>query len=406
MNRFIVMLTATALLAPASIEAQQLTISRGGSRPVAPAPAANFTGGARVETLFEALAPSDASGAYVTFEPGARTAWHSHPRGQILIVTDGTGRAQSWGGPIQEFPSRGRRQDPGRPEALAWCVAAGVHDTPRDHRAPRRRASAVDGTGERRAVLRRVLPSTGTGPGPVRATGSASARQQGTTARRPSEKFSHASRQPGDAHRRRFVWRCVAAARVVARDRSLVTISVLIATGKPAQLAGHLGRRSTNGVQPSEASGLLAQSGHLLRLAERRLGARGLRSVVHRAEDRHRVFARRGGAARLPPPALGRGTGPRGERGADSRPSAPKFAAIAHLNEVVFDDSLAAVRSHAAGSEPGHHRRHSLRMVPTTSWSSTCAGGGGRERPHRRRRSLKPSPILPSTAGWAGRPGR
>ena len=97
------MITTMVLLASASAEAQTLVITRGGSRPVQPAPAANFTGGARVETLFEALAPSDASGAYVTFEPGARTAWHSHPRGQILIVTDGTGRAQSWGGPIQEI---------------------------------------------------------------------------------------------------------------------------------------------------------------------------------------------------------------------------------------------------------------------------------------------------------------
>jgi len=97
------MLTTMALLASASAEAQTLVITRGGSRPVQPAPAASFTGSARVETLFEALDPSDASGACVTFEPGARTAWHSHPRGQILIVTDGTGRAQAWGGPIQEF---------------------------------------------------------------------------------------------------------------------------------------------------------------------------------------------------------------------------------------------------------------------------------------------------------------
>ena len=97
------MLTTMVLLASASTEAQTLVITRGGSRPVQPAPTASFTGGARVETLFEALDPSDASGAYVTFEPGARTAWHSHPRGQILIVTDGTGRAQAWGGPIQEF---------------------------------------------------------------------------------------------------------------------------------------------------------------------------------------------------------------------------------------------------------------------------------------------------------------
>lgn len=57
----------------------------------------------RVEALFEAIEPSDANGASVTFEPGARTAWHTHPRGQILIVTAGAGRVQRWGDPIEEI---------------------------------------------------------------------------------------------------------------------------------------------------------------------------------------------------------------------------------------------------------------------------------------------------------------
>jgi 4-carboxymuconolactone decarboxylase len=103
MNLFTAMLTAVVLLAAASAEAQALVITRGGSRPVRPARTDNFTGRASVEMLFEALDPSDASGGSVTFEPGARTAWHSHPGGQILIVTAGTGRVQQWGGPIEEI---------------------------------------------------------------------------------------------------------------------------------------------------------------------------------------------------------------------------------------------------------------------------------------------------------------
>ena len=103
MNLFTAMLTTLALLSSASTEAQTIVITRGGSRPVRPAPAENFTGGVRVEMLFEALDPSHASGGSVTFEPGARTAWHSHPRGQILIVTAGTGRVQRWGDPIEEI---------------------------------------------------------------------------------------------------------------------------------------------------------------------------------------------------------------------------------------------------------------------------------------------------------------
>ena len=101
MNPLTAMLTTLALFASASAEGQNLIITRGGSRPVESVPAENSTGTARVEMLFEALDPSHASGASVTFEPGARTAWHSHPRGQILIVTAGTGRVQRWGGPIE-----------------------------------------------------------------------------------------------------------------------------------------------------------------------------------------------------------------------------------------------------------------------------------------------------------------
>lgn len=103
MNLFAPMLTAVALFTPPLLEAQTLVISRGGSRAVRTPPPDNFTGNVSVEMLFEAVDPSHASGGYVTFEPRARTAWHSHPRGQILIVTAGTGRVQQWGGPIEEI---------------------------------------------------------------------------------------------------------------------------------------------------------------------------------------------------------------------------------------------------------------------------------------------------------------
>ena len=103
MIRHTATLTMLVLVASVSAAAQTLIITRGGSRPVRPAPADKFTGGVQVEMLFEALDPSDASGGSVTFEPGARTAWHSHPRGQILIVTAGIGRVQRWGDPIEEI---------------------------------------------------------------------------------------------------------------------------------------------------------------------------------------------------------------------------------------------------------------------------------------------------------------
>jgi len=78
-----------------------MELKRSGSQPSAPGPADYFTGTVRIDPLFKAPAPARASGAYVTFEPGARSNWHTHPLGQTLIVTSGCGCVQSWGGPIK-----------------------------------------------------------------------------------------------------------------------------------------------------------------------------------------------------------------------------------------------------------------------------------------------------------------
>lgn len=78
-----------------------LAISRAGSRPVTPGPRNWFSGSVKVEQLFAGDAPSRVSGGIVTFAPGARSAWHTHPCGQILLITAGEGRVQMEGGPIQ-----------------------------------------------------------------------------------------------------------------------------------------------------------------------------------------------------------------------------------------------------------------------------------------------------------------
>ncbi len=84
-------------------DSREISIARSGSRTSNQGPAEYFTGSVRIDTLFKAHEPSRMTGGRVTFEPGARTAWHSHPYGQILIVTEGTGLIQRWGGPIEEF---------------------------------------------------------------------------------------------------------------------------------------------------------------------------------------------------------------------------------------------------------------------------------------------------------------
>ena len=80
-----------------------MDIKRSGSQPSGKGPGEYFTGTVRIDPLVEAPDPARVVGASVTFEPGARTAWHTHPLGQTLIVTAGCGRSQRWGGPIEEI---------------------------------------------------------------------------------------------------------------------------------------------------------------------------------------------------------------------------------------------------------------------------------------------------------------
>jgi len=94
-----------------------MEIKRSGSQPSGKGPAEYFTGAVRVDPLFNPPPPARAFGASVTFEPGARTAWHTHPLGQTLIVTAGCGRAQRWGGPIEEI----------RPGDVVWIPPGEKH---------------------------------------------------------------------------------------------------------------------------------------------------------------------------------------------------------------------------------------------------------------------------------------
>ena len=80
-----------------------MDIKRAGSQPSTRGPADYFTGTVRLDPLVQSADPARVACASVTFEPGARTAWHTHPLGQSLIVIAGCGRAQKWGGPIEEI---------------------------------------------------------------------------------------------------------------------------------------------------------------------------------------------------------------------------------------------------------------------------------------------------------------
>jgi quercetin dioxygenase-like cupin family protein len=94
-----------------------MQIRRSGSTPSGKGPADYFSGSVRVDPLNDAPDPARVIVAHVTFEPGARTAWHTHPLGQTLIVTSGAGRAQLWGGPIEEI----------RPGDVVWIAPGEKH---------------------------------------------------------------------------------------------------------------------------------------------------------------------------------------------------------------------------------------------------------------------------------------
>jgi 4-carboxymuconolactone decarboxylase len=255
--------TAIAVLVAASANAQALVVSRSGSRPVRPAPAQNFTGSVQVEMLFEAIDPSHASGGSVTFAPGARTAWHSHPRGQILIITAGTGRVQRWGDPIEEvhagdvvrIPAGQKHWHGASPNASMTHLAISEH---RDGSVVEWMEQVSD-----EQYNGPLANSGGRAPTPPQSEGQSTSQPPSSNPQPGSGRPSGPLQQkvaPGmaaltDGVLYGDIWR---RPDLSSRDRSLVTITALIATGKTAPLAGHLGRALDNGVQPREASGLLA----------------------------------------------------------------------------------------------------------------------------------------------------
>jgi len=94
-----------------------MEIKRGGSQPSGRGPTDWFTGNVRIDPLHQAGDPARVACASVTFEPGARTAWHTHPLGQTLVVTAGCGRVQLWGGPVEEI----------RPGDVIWFAPGEKH---------------------------------------------------------------------------------------------------------------------------------------------------------------------------------------------------------------------------------------------------------------------------------------
>lgn len=226
-------------------DSQRVVIRQKGSQPSQRGPAESFTGSVRVDPLFQPKAPARTSGALVTFQPKARSAWHSHPLGQTLIVTAGIGLVQQWGGPIDEIregdvvsiPPNQKHWHGASPnssmshialveqlngKSIEWMEKVsdppyGASVRPRSPSAPPGRAAAPDG--------------------------------QPTPAQRLIGDFSP---KLVDLTDRVLFGEVRARPQLSPRDRSLVTVSALIAMNRPDQLRSHLARARDNGVTQEE----------------------------------------------------------------------------------------------------------------------------------------------------------
>lgn len=212
------------------------TISREASRPVTQGAGERFTGAAKIVSLFAANAPSRVTGGQVTFEPGARTAWHSHPLGQTLIVTAGTGRIQFWGGAIQEIRTGDVVSVP--PATKHWHGAS--PGSSMTHIAIQEQADGKTADWHEKVTDEEY--------GVVTATPS-TAPDKNSRAQQLFGEIAPKLAELTDEVLYADVWERPGLSK---RDRSLVTVSALIAMNRPDQLRSHLGLASRNGLTREE----------------------------------------------------------------------------------------------------------------------------------------------------------
>jgi 4-carboxymuconolactone decarboxylase len=216
---------------------QKIRIVRAGSQPFSQGSPENFTGSVRIEPLFQSQAPARASGSLVRFEPGARTAWHTHPLGQILIVTAGTGRVQRWGDPVEEI----------REGDVVWIPPGQKHwhgAAPDSSMAHIGIVEPLDG----KAVEWMEKVGDAQYAAPLRAQATDTAKQA-----RPSQAaigdFDPKLAELTDKVLYGDIWE---RPELSKRDRSLVTVAALIALNRPDQLRAHLAKARENGVTQQE----------------------------------------------------------------------------------------------------------------------------------------------------------
>jgi len=232
----LVALTLVVAVSANAQDAKSLQITRAENMPSRSGAAEHFTGAVRLRPLFDSTASTRASGSVVTFAAGARTAWHTHPRGQTLIVTEGLGRVQLWGEPAQmmrigdvvRIPAGVKHWHGASPDQAMSHIAVQEH---------------MDG---RTVQWAEQVSASQYAAVPVAA---AVSQPRPTVARDMFGDIAPKLAQLTDDVLFGDVW---ARPGLSPRDRSLVTVSALIAMNRPDQLRSHMARARDNGVTEDE----------------------------------------------------------------------------------------------------------------------------------------------------------
>jgi len=262
MKLFATMVTALSLLASSSTfaqaegpsaseapqtaqlqDSQTIKITRSGSQPSPLVPAEHFTGSVRIDRLLSENPPSHTSVSSVTFEPGARTAWHSHPLGQTLIITAGKGWVQQWGGPIEEV----RQGD------VVWIPPGMKHwhgataSTSVAHIAIQESLAGKAVEWMEKVSDEQYGNSHSTSGGVTK---------EPSTAQKLMGDFDPKLAELTDNVLFADVWERPGLSK---RDRSLITVAALIALNRTEQLRAHLQRARENGVTKEEVVEAITQ---------------------------------------------------------------------------------------------------------------------------------------------------
>lgn len=220
--------------------AADISIAPAGSQETQAAPDVNFTGSASIEWRFGSQEPARVAGGLVSFKAGARTAWHTHPLGQTLVVTEGTGRIQQWGGKVRKIQSGDIVRIP--PNVKHWHGAS-----PGEAMAHIAIGEQLDGKSVEwmEKVKDEEFNAAPEGERAPTAENTPSRAQQlmGDIAPKLADLTDEVLY--GDVWER---------PQLSKRDRSLATVSALIAMNRPDQLRSHIALAVKNGVTPEEIS--------------------------------------------------------------------------------------------------------------------------------------------------------